>query len=53
MQLRTRFHWIIHDHVIHELYCRQNIHFMLVLPKLKVVLNLFCRLYKHFRRQIR
>jgi hypothetical protein len=18
----TRFHWIIHDHVIHELYCR-------------------------------
>jgi hypothetical protein len=24
MQLRTftRFHWIIHDHVIHELYCR-------------------------------
>jgi hypothetical protein len=23
MQLRTftRFHWIIHDHVIHELYC--------------------------------
>jgi hypothetical protein len=20
MQLRTRFHWIIHDHVIHELY---------------------------------
>jgi hypothetical protein len=24
MQLRTfpRFHWIIHDHVIHELYCQ-------------------------------
>jgi hypothetical protein len=24
MQLRTftHFHWIIHDHVIHELYCR-------------------------------
>jgi hypothetical protein len=20
----TRFHWIIHDHVIHELYCRKN-----------------------------
>jgi hypothetical protein len=27
MQLRTftRFHWIIHDHVIHELYCHKNI----------------------------
>jgi hypothetical protein len=26
MQLRTftRFHWIIHDHVIHELYCRKH-----------------------------
>jgi hypothetical protein len=26
MQLRTftRFHWIIHDHVIHELYCQRN-----------------------------
>jgi hypothetical protein len=26
MQLRTftRFHWIIHDHVIHELYCQDN-----------------------------
>jgi hypothetical protein len=26
MQLRTftRFHWIIHDHVIHELYCHIN-----------------------------
>jgi hypothetical protein len=25
MQLRTtRFHWIIHDHVIHELYCHFN-----------------------------
>jgi hypothetical protein len=26
MQLRTftRFHWIIHDHVIHELYCHLN-----------------------------
>jgi hypothetical protein len=20
----TRFDWIIHDHVIHELYCRKN-----------------------------
>jgi hypothetical protein len=20
----TRFHWIIHDHVIHELYCQKN-----------------------------
>jgi hypothetical protein len=20
----TRFHWIIHDHVIHELYCHNN-----------------------------
>jgi hypothetical protein len=20
----TRFHWIIHDHVIHELYCHKN-----------------------------
>jgi hypothetical protein len=20
----TRFHWIIHDHVIHELYCHMN-----------------------------
>jgi hypothetical protein len=20
----TRFHWIIHDHVIHELYCQRN-----------------------------
>jgi hypothetical protein len=27
MELRTftRFHWIIHDHVIHELYCQINI----------------------------
>jgi hypothetical protein len=22
----TRFHWIIHDHVIHELYCHKNIY---------------------------
>jgi hypothetical protein len=21
----ARFHWIIHDHVIHELYCHHNI----------------------------
>jgi hypothetical protein len=26
MQLKTftRFHWIIHDHVIHELYCQNS-----------------------------
>jgi hypothetical protein len=35
MQLRTftRFHWIIHDHVIHELYCHLFCMFKLTFNK--------------------
>jgi hypothetical protein len=49
MQLRTftRFHWIIHDHVIHELYCQKDktyIFVSLVLFNKKSILKVVLRL---------